>query len=325
VNRSRIGRLFGILAAAVLILTAVGFGTATARTPNWTIDVVRLPTSVAGGNDAGYFATVKNNGPSNINALTLTVTPASTPNATPSYFSGLAWSVGGPGSCTATGKLVCTLGTVNAGVSISFTVAYGVPANQSGSFDVEFSLKAATGDTGSDHGGTSRGDSFSKVAKTGVSSNANVDGGFVVGDTAYADNQSVGRNNKQATSLTSPETLIPVTIEDGITTGVNCTGAACAGVFGEWSKMSVANGKTYGAPFKVTLLVWGGAVPGGTKVEDVKFVHVLDDGTTEVISQACTPSTGTPTNAECLTVTKVGKDFKIVVWLFKNGFGRGGI
>jgi hypothetical protein len=307
------------------MLTAVGFGTATAKTPSWTIDITRLPTSVAGGNDAGYFATVTNKGPSNINALTLTVTPAATPNASPSYFSGLTWSTGGPGSCTSTGKLVCDLGTLSAGVSVTFTVAYGVPSNQNGSFDVEFALRANTGDTGSDHGGNSRGDSFAKTAKTGISSNQNFDGGFVVGDSTYTDNHNVGRNNKQATTLVSPESLIPVTVEDGITSGVDCTGAACAGVFGEWSKMSVANGKTYGAPFKVTLLVWGGSVPGGTKAEDIQFVHVLDDGTTEVIDTPCTPTTGTPTNAECLTVTKVGNNFQIVVWLFKNGFGRGGI
>ena len=322
--RKRLGRLMTVLTTGLMAVALLGVGGAAAKTPNWTIDIVRLPTAVAGGNDAGYFATVANNGPSNINALTLTVTPASTPNATPSYFSGLTWNIGGPGSCTGTGKLVCTLGTVPAGTSISFTVAYGVPDAQTGTFDVEFSLRASTGDTGTD-GGNSRGDSFAKTAKTGVNSNQNFDGGFVVGDTAYADNQSVGRNNKQATSLTSPEALIPVTIEDGITTGVNCTGAACAGVFGEWSKMSVANGKPYGAPFKVTLLIWGGAVPGGTSASDIQFVHVLDDGTTEVISQTCDSTTGTPTNAECLIATKVGNNYKIVVWLFKNGFGRGGI
>jgi hypothetical protein len=314
------------------MLSAAVFAPVAAKQPSWTIDLERLPPSVAAGRNAGYSAVVKNIGPSNINALTLTVTPASTPNATPVYFSGLTWNVGGPGSCTETGKLVCNLGTVVAGTSISFTVAYLVPANQGGTFDVEFSLRAGTGDTGSD-GGSSRGDSFAKTAKTGVNSNQDYDGGFTVGATTLSDNQSVGRNNKQATTLVSPESLIPVTIEDGITTGVPCTGAACAGVFGEWSKMSVANGKTYGTPFKVTLLVWGGSVPGGTSTDEIKFVHVLDDPdptdaippVTQVIDTECDSTTSTPTNAECLTVTKVGNNYKIVVWLFKNGFGRGGI
>lgn len=323
-TRTPIRRLLGVTSAAAIVLSVVAFAPVAAKQPSWTIDIERLPTAVTAGRNAGYSAIVRNIGPSNINALTLTVTPASTPNATPAYFSGLTWNVGGPGTCTATGKLVCTLGTVPAGTAISFIVAYAVPANQGGTFDVEFALRAGTGDTGSD-GGSSRGDSFAKVAKTGVNSNQNFDGGFAIGQTTYSDNQNVGRSNRQATTLESPESLIPVTIEDGITSGVTCTGAACAGVFGEWSKLGVANGKTYGQPFKVTLLVWGGAVPSGTKVEDVQFVHVLDDGTTEIIDTPCTPSTGTPTNAECLTVTKVGNNFKIVVWLFKNGFGRGGI
>jgi hypothetical protein len=325
VIRKRLGRFATVLTTGVMALMLLGVGGAVAKTPTWTIDVVKLPTVVAAGNNAGYAATVRNIGPSNINALTLTVTPTSTPTATPTYFSGLTWSGSGPNDCTGTGTLVCNLGTVVAGTTITFTVAYAVPETQSGSFDVMFSLRAGTGDTGSD-GGTSRGDSFNKTFSTGVASNQNFDGGFVVGDGTFADNQIVGRGNKQATSLTAPTNHIPVTIEDGITAGVNCTGTACDHLFGEWSKMNVSGGATFGTAFKVTLLVWGGAVPAGTQPADIQFVHVLDDGTTQVVDTTCTYDTaGAPTNAECITVTKVGSNFQIVAWLFKNGFGRGGI
>jgi Domain of unknown function DUF11 len=326
VNRRHLGRLMTALTTAAMALSVLGVGTAAAKPPNWSVTPIRLPATVAPGNDAGYSVTIANHGPSNINALNLTVTALATPAAAPSYFSGLTYTSGGPASCSTSGVLTCQIGTLVAGASVTFTVAYAVPGTHSGTFDVDFAIRAGTGDV--EGGNNSRGDKLNVISKTAVSQSVNFDGGFAVGQSTYETNQAVGRNNRQATTLVSPESLIPVTIEDGITSGVPCTVAQCANAFGEWSKLTVAGGKNYqtaGTPFKVTLLVWGNAVPGGTKAEDIVFLHTLDNGTTEVIDDACTPATGAPTNAECLTVTPVGKNFRIEVWLYKNGFGRGGI
>jgi hypothetical protein len=324
VIRKRLGRLATVITAGSMALLLLGVGAATAKNPSWTIDVTRLPVSVAAGNDAGYFVTLANAGTSNINAATLRVTTSDTPDATPTYFSGLTWNTGGPElSCSPSGALVCDLGTLAAGTTITFTVAYHVPSGTTGSFDVVFSLESASGNTGSDRGGNSRGDRLNVGASTGISSNQNFDGGFVVGETTYQTNQSVGRRNPQASTVENTASLIPVTVEDGITSGVPCTVGACSNAFGEWTALNVNDGHTYATPFKVTILIWGNAVPGGVQPGDIVLLHTLDDGTTEVIDTPCSPSTGTPTNPECLTVTKVGNNYQIVAWVFKNGNMRG--
>lgn len=323
--RKRLGRLATVLTAGSMALLLLGVGSAAAKNPTWSITAVKLPSTVGAGRDAGYFVTVRNAGTSNINAATLKViAPAGAP-AAPTYFSGLMWNSGGPGSCTTSGQLVCNLGTMPAGTTITFTVALHVPTGTSGTFDATFSLESASGNTGSDSGHNSRGDALIVTSKTAIGSGSNFDGGFSVnGSTTYSTNQSVGRNNKQASTVVSPNTVIPVTVEDGITSGVACTAAKCSNAFGEWTVLHVNDGATFGNAFKVTLLIWGGSVPGGVSTSDVVLLHTLDNGTTETISQACTPSTGTPTNAECITVTKVGNNFQIVAWLFKNGGIRGG-
>ena len=70
-------------------------------------------------------------------------------------------------------------------------------------------------------------------------------------------------------------------------------------------------------------MVWGGAVPGGVAAGDIFLLHTRDNGTTYAITTVCDSVTA-PTNAECIKVTKVGNNFKIVAWLFSNGNLRGG-
>jgi Domain of unknown function DUF11 len=322
VIRKRLGRFSIGLTAFALTLGLVGIGSVAAATPNWTISAVRLPTVVGAGNDAGYAVTIRNNGPSQVNALSLTVTPASTPSATPSYFSGLTWNQGGPGSCSGTGQLICDLGTLTAGTVITFTVAYAVPSNETGTFDVAFAIRAGTGDTGSDGKGKSRGDKLEIVAKTGIGASTNFDAGFVVDDQSYSTGGNLGRQNKQVSSVDVTDTLIPVTIEDG--NGVAtppCAIAACASAFGEWTYLDVPGNTNL---IKATLSVWGGAVPGGVGADDIYVIHIDDNGDATVIDTPCSPATGTPGNAECLTATKTGNNYHIVVWLFGNGNLRGG-
>jgi len=329
VIRKRLGRFATIFTAASLALMVMGAGSVSAKNPTWTISVNRLPTSVAAGNDAGYFVTVENAGTSNVNAVTLTVTPSATPNATPTYFPGLTWLVGGPEvSCTSSGKLVCDLGTFEAGEKFTFTVAYHVPTGTTGSFDTTFSLQSASGNTGSD-GGTgnhSRGDALIVTSSTGVNASQNFDAGFVVDDLSYSTTGSLGRNNKQTSSVDVTDTHLTVTVADGNeATTPTCDIAACNGAFGEWTTVSVPGNTNL---IKVTLNIWGGSVPGGVTTDGIYLIHVPDVGPIQVIgddaSERCTPATGIPTNPQCVTVTKIGSNYRIVGWLFANGSIRGG-
>lgn len=327
--RNRLGRVAAILSSAALVLS-LGIGTASAATPNWDIEITPTPSAVGVGKDAGFIVVVKNNGPSQINALSVTVTPTDTPSAPWSYRGPLVYNVGGPATCGSTVPLTCQLGTFVAGQTVTFTVAYPVPLSQNGNFDLKVAIKAGTGDTPSDGPkNTSRGDAYDESGFATVRG-GDFDGGFQVGGDSYQTNPALGNRNIQSTALSGAPEGVPVMIEDGIATLAACDSVtddvACAGLFGEWSRLNVNNGNggaNFATPFKVTLMVRGG--PGGNA--DVQFVHVLDDGSIDVVDETCifAGTNPVPTNAECLVATKVGSNWKIDVWLLRNGFGRGGI
>ena len=338
-TRKRLGRFATLLTAAMTASMLIGAGTASAANPTWDITITPTPTKVGVNHDAGYIVTVVNNGPSQINALSVTLTALEDPTALPTYLSGLDYNVGTDRTCEKAVPQTCALGTFDAGVSVTFTIAYAVlpgksamcrsEANQNvACFRLEVSIRAGTGDTGSDGKGKSRGDAYKETGFAEIGS-GDFDGGFVVDADVYQTNPSLGTRNIQATRLERAAELVPVTIEDGIPTLASCDStadhSACTGLFGEWSRLNVNNGASFGTPFKVTLTIRGG--PGGGSADDIAIVHVLDDGTIEVISQACTFS-GTdpvPTNPECLVATKSGNVWIIEVWLKKNGSIRGGI
>lgn len=315
--RQRSGRVATLVTAALAASMLMGAGTASAAPPRWAMTVEKLPATVSPGADAGYRVTITNNGPSNIASLFL----VSDRTVAPSF-------IGAPsqGSCNETGLLSCAFGALGAGQSVVVTVAYTTPTSGN-AFGVTFQANT-TGATFSDSKGRSHGDTLfadPKITSTALSSNPDFAGGFAVDATSYANVQDVKRQNPQATSIEGFQSLIPVTIQDGITSGVDCTIGACSGAFGQWSSLSVGGGATFASPFKVTLVLWGPSVPGGASTDDIFVLHTPDAGPTYVIDQHCSPASGTPTNAECVTVTKVGNNYMIEVWLFQNGSIRGGI
>lgn len=311
-NRKRLSRLATAILSAGLLGAMVAAAPVSAATPGWQIiNMQKLPPVVADGGVAGYSFTIKNAGRSNISALYLTDSYV----GAPVYFS----SSRGTSLCQLTTDLRCAFGALNAGGTINVVIAYRVGTTD---FSDTFQLDS-TGDPAG--GNNSHGDSYLKPVTTTVSTNPNFDGGFTTAAAQLLQtNQSLGSGNKQSSSLVSPSSLIPATIEDGITTGVPCTlTGPCARVIGEWTNLSVNGGATYTNAFQVTIMVWGGAVPGGVGATDISLLHTRDNGTTYVINTICDSVTA-PTNAECIKVTKVGNNFKIVAWLFSNGNLRGG-
>lgn len=290
---------------------ALGVGPASAAQPGWQfIYVQKLPATVSQNAVAGYSFTIKNGGSSNISKLYLTDSVV----AAPLYFTNSRGTI-----CQTTPDLRCDFGALVAGATIDVTIAYRVGT---GNFSNTFKLDSSGDPAGTNN---SHGDSKLESVTTAVSSDVDFAGAFTLDTSALATTATLGRQNKQTSTLAPPAAMIPATIEDGITNGVACNIAACSNAFGEWSTLNVNNGANYSpSPFKVTLFVWGGAVPGGTSTSEVVVLHTPDAGSTYVIDTPCSPATGTPTNAECLTVTKVGKDYRIVVWIFQNGSLRGG-
>jgi hypothetical protein len=333
VNRSRIARFVSLIGAGALVLSALAVGPVAAKNPDWLITPVRLPVAVAAGNDAGYFVTVKNDGTSTINAARFSATPLATPDATPSYFSGLDWSQGGPEvSCSETGKLVCELGTLEAGDTFTFTIAYSVPSDTTNKFDVLFFLEAATGNVGGKN--SSRGDKLEVPVSTTIINNQNFDGGFVRpaddsdtdgGDTTYATTGALGRSNRQTSEVTVSELGVTVNVMDGSlvdTSSIQCSTTALPDCDHgtEWTTLDVPGHDGY---IKVTLNVYGGSVDGGVQAGDFKVLHDPDSGATYEITTQCDPPNVQPASGECLTATKVGSNWRIVVWLLNNGSLRG--
>jgi hypothetical protein len=320
---------------------ALGVGPVSAQNPSWFININPTPATVGAGHDAGFIVTVGNNGPSNINDLRVIVTPTDlvpldsaaddpTYRSTPLAYAINGTPVDGPQNCIGTRPLTCLLGTLVAGESVTFTVAYAVPSDLRGNFDINVAIRAGTGDPGGKN--NSRGDAFDKSDFATIAS-GDSDAGFVVGADVYQTNPTLGTKNLQSTKLEGTPELIPVTIEDGIQSLAACDSISddpdCTGLFGEWSRLNVNNGNggvNFATPFKVTLVIRGSAVPGGVQAGDIHVVHVLDNGSINVLTQNCV-SDGTPPdpNAECIVVTKVGSNWKIEVWLLQNGSARGGI
>jgi hypothetical protein len=309
VIRKHLGRIATALTTGALLGAMVGAAPASAKTPGWQfLNVQQLPATVADGGVAGFSFRIFNNGKSNISALYLTDSVV----AAPVYLTNSRGTV-----CQTTPDLRCSFGALRSKAFIDVTIAYRVGTTD---FTNTFQLDT-TGDPPG--GNNSHGDSLKVTKTTVVNSSQEFDGGFVVDSTALQTGGELGNTNKQTTKLVPPSTLIPATIEDGITTGIPCAIGACAHQVGEWSKLNVNNGATYGAAFKVTLMVWGGSVPGEVGAADIFLLHTLDNGTTYVINTVCN-SENAPTNAECIKVTKIGCNFRIVAWLFSNGGIRGG-
>lgn len=306
-NRSQIRRIAGVTVAAALVLAALGAGPVAARTPGWQfLNVQTLPTTVGQNAVAGYSFTIKNGGKSNISALYLTDTTSTPPE--------FVWNSRGT-ACQLSPTLRCEFGALVAGASIDVIVAYRVGTTN---FNNSFQLDS-TGDPAG--GNNSHGDSKLQPVSTAVSSNANFAGTFTLNTSALQTTGTLGNSNKQTSTVEPPETLIPVTVQDGITNGVPCTIAACSNQLGEWTNLNVANNKAYAAAFKVTLMVYKGAVPGGVDADEIEVLHTTNAGTTYVISADC-PVSG-PITSECRTVDQVGQNFRIVVWLLQNGSLRG--
>ena len=329
----RFRRLISLTAVATLAAGTLGIGTVSAANPNWDIDIVAVPPTVGAGHDAGFVVTVTNDGPSQINALSVTTTALDTPDAAPTYISMLVYSTGAVAPCAIGSPQTCQIGTLEAGVSVTFTVAYAVPGGARGNFELEVAIRAGTGDTSADGPkGKSRGDAYMETESAEIGS-GDFDGGFVVGQDSYQTNPSITNRNIQSTALSDTEELIGVMIEDGITSIAQCNattgGPACANLFGEWSSVNVDNGTAFDEPFKVTLVVRGSSVPGGVSAEDIVVVHV-HDGTIEVIGDSagerCATANSEPTTPPgCVYAERVGPNWQIVVWLFDNGSLRGGV
>lgn len=301
--------------AAALLALALFVPSASAQPPKWSLSVTPSPAAVGPGNVAGFDIVIGNAGPSNISQLYLT----SASGATPVFIS--------DSRCNATGPLYCSFGALNAGASVSLTVAYQTPHDGSTSFAETFQINA-TGVAYTD-AGHSRGDFLSATGTVALSGNANFNGTFTAtGITFIGDTPASGRGNPQSTDLSGLPANVPATVEDGITS--KCFNGQCPKGIGEWSSVHVAHGASQTSAFKVVLTI-SGAVIGNVDPTKVVVNHVLDDGTLVVIgdtaAERCTDANTPPAAPSdgCVFAQYDGSsgNLQITVWVFQNGGFKG--
>ncbi len=302
------GRLFAALCLAGSFVL-VASGSASAATPRWSMSVVDLPSLVANGSGAGYQVTITNAGPSNISSLFLVTKAQDSPG----------FLTTSQGTCSSSGPLKCTFGALGAGQSVTVVVGYATPASGK-SFDPVFQANS-NGSTFSDTKGRSHGDTLQDPNETAtqLTTSTNFAGGFALTDNDVKTADNVGRNNVQATTVSPPTVGVITTAQDGLAANAfTCTGCNKT-LFGDWSRVTVGDGTPFDTLFPVTLLVYGKALPKDATQDSIDLVHVLDDGSTEILSTRC-GDTPTP---NCVTVTPVGSNYKITGWVDQNGGFKG--
>ena len=301
------------LAAVALSGAAVlcGGGAASAGQPSWSMNVENLPTAVAAGSDAGYQITITNGGPSNIASLTLDAdTDVAVDYIAPSQ-----------GSCS---ELPCSLGALRKGQTATVVVAFPTEAGDT-SFTAGF-FASSNGVTGSDKGHNSHGDFLRPTvpeASTTLKNDPDFAGGFVVGDHPIV--TAGGATSSQTTSVAPPVTHVIATIDQGDDVNGPDSPFACPAshtCFGKWAKVTVGAGQTFpdgsggNLLFPVTLTV---PVP---PISVVKVAHVLDGGSTEILSTRCV--SGQDPTRNCITVKPVpGGKIVITAWVDQNGGFKG--
>jgi FlaG/FlaF family flagellin (archaellin) len=289
--------------------------------------VTPVPSEVAPGNAGAFDVSFTNGGSSNYAQLFL---DADTPDGL--TFRGL---VAGPtlisptgdetnlpaNSCNSTGDLDCAFGALNAGYTIYVRPLYDTEDDASGSYPVEF-IFTSTG-TPSDGPGRSHGDDFKDTGSITINADDDFDGGYFAGGTDIGTNPSLTRRNQQSTTIPAftafnggPLTAGEVPLSDfDCPAQVAADGGDC---FTQWSVIDVDEATEYTGGFEIIIGLDSTLTSG--QVNAIKFVHVKDDGSVELIKDLCNVTTGAaPTNMPCRYFTSDGGDTLVHIWITGNG------
>jgi hypothetical protein len=268
-----------------------------------------------------FKVTITNAGKSNIAQLYLTST-----------FTAAPLSIAPSTGCNSTGLLVCSLGALKSGKSVTRTIVYRMP---SGGGSVDFNFEAnTTGVSGSD-GGTSHGDTLKKSGHIGLDGSADYNGGFILDGSDLGTGSAGG----QSTLLTPPDSNIGVTIREVSGTTSPCSSGT---PIGQLVLLNVSDGTVYSSPFKTVLTIATSGLPDELTLGQVKLCHKYDDGTAKFLVKcnadaaptnhvACFwPRWGGSAIVEHESHEAAGGDaddwtsLVIDMWDFQNGSIRGG-
>jgi hypothetical protein len=313
---------------AVMLLSVGG---TSAKTPGWAISTpVVNPDPVGPGNYALYSFTISNTGASksNISALYLKTDLADTdPLAVPGWiqkvqYNGQTGPANPCGTNPPSGPFNCTLGALNYGSTIDFEIVFKVPAT-AGTYTFHL-LATGNGNTPSDSGGTSHGDTLSKAASVTVSGSDEYDAGFTLGTGGTFDTTgTLGRSNKQNSSVTTPQGFVATTIQDSDSftgTGTDPCADNSGTCIGQWTRVISPNPD--GGTLKFEFLIYGKGLPGSVTAADITIVHQKANGDWETIGDTSNERCASATDAAgapCIFVEAIGQNFHVIVYLLGNG------
>jgi hypothetical protein len=290
--------------------------------------VTPVPTEIAPGNAGAFDVSFTNGGSSNYSQFFL---DAATPEGL--TYQGL---VDGPTliapddsetdlppeSCNSSGDLECAFGPLNAGYTIYVRPLYDTEDTASGSYSVNF-IFTSTG-TPSDKKGRSHGDDFAKAGSITINGDDDFDGGYFTSPFEVATNPALSRRNQQSTTIPAFAAFNggPLTAEEVALSTFECPSQVAADggeCFTLWSVIDVDEGTYYGDGFEIVIGLDSTLASG--QVNAIKFVHVKDDGTVELITNLCDTTTPgvAPGNMPCRYFTSDGGDTLAHIWIQGNG------
>lgn len=301
---ARVSGVIGLVGVAVV----AGIGPASAGQPHWSMTVQNQPSLVSAGSDAGFEVTISNAGSSTIPKVYLGVDTSVAPDSVTTT----------QGSCTAPGQaLSCSLGSLHKGASVTVVATFPTSGDAT-EFAAGFFATTCPPSRGhSGHGDTLR---DPNEVPTQLTSSPDFAGGFLLDRAPVSTDPYLSSRNVQSTTVLPPTGGVVATAQDGLgPDAFTCTG--CTGtLFGEWSSVNVDDGAVQSGLIKVTLTVQKSQIPYGTKLSKIVLVHVLDDGTTQILDQRCCKQ---PT-ANCISVTQLRSgDVQITGYVTENGGFKG--
>ena len=265
-----------------------------------------IPGSVTPGANVAFDVHFKNTSSSNLAQFFLNaITPGTDDGA--ALFA--LESSSRTGCDVTSGDLHCIFGALNAGAEINLRVVYTTPSTP-GTFTVPFNF--STTGVAPDGGQNSHGDDYPTPGVVTLDATLNFAGAYTsAGGQVITDNQTLSkRQNPQYTQVNAPEDGIGITVGEAT---FPCP-AEIGKCFGQWSVISVNGGAGYSPDgFSVVLGYVG-------NIGNVKFVHVLDDGTVQKLA-ACTayPAPVAERNPGCYFIDASGTNTLVTIWLVENG------
>ena len=321
---------------ALLVLSPVG---TLAKPPGWGFDYVNaVPGAVSPGKAVAFDVKISNTGKSNISSVLMkTDLGELNPLAVPLYVSDATWT-GQPeplitrpcGSPDYTTELSCDFGSLVAGATVSLRIAFPTPSTLPPSSPYTFNfVLTGNGNTPSDTGGTSHGDTKKGLASVNLNTSSDFAGGFVLANTeSFETGTSLSRQNPQSTKITISQDYEAGTIQEqsSFSDGGLCQTVTC---IGQWAVVTAPNPSN--ALISGSLLIYGKNIPGSVTANDIFLYHLGgtdaergDDGIIGDESSERCASADDSASAPCIYVTPEGQNWRVDFWLIHNGGLRGG-